>query len=68
MDLRRAMFAVCAGHHVGFHIAMVPARLSPERMDALRELGVDVEAVLKVGAWRTLNDVAVAHVPFPERN
>ena len=60
------MFAVFAGQD-GFYLAMVPAALSRERMeDALHELGVDGEAILEVGGWRTsADDVAVARIPFP---
>ena len=60
------MFVVFAGQD-GFYLAMVPAVLSPERTEeALRELGVDGEASLEVGGWRTTaDDVAVARIPFP---
>ena len=60
------MFAVFAGQD-GFYLAMVPAALSPKRMEeALHEFGVDGEAILEVGGWRTsADDVAVASIPFP---
>ena len=55
------MFAVYSGQ-AGFYLAMVPAALTPERMeDALHELGVDGEAIPEkpVGGrlwmtWRSL--------------
>ena len=43
---------------------MVPAILSEERIEsALNELGIDAEAVLELGGWKTSDDVAVAFVP-----
>jgi hypothetical protein len=51
----------------GFHVALVPAELSPEQVEAaLHELGVEAEAVLELGGWQTAAcGVAVARVPFP---
>jgi hypothetical protein len=47
-----------------------PADLLPQQVEAaFRELGVDAEAVLELGGWRTAGcGVAVAHVPFPGAN
>jgi hypothetical protein len=49
----------------GFYLALVPAALTEERMEAaLHELGVDAQAVFELGGWKsTEDDVAVAHVP-----
>jgi hypothetical protein len=54
----------------GFFVAMVPAELSPEKVEAaLQELGIDGDEVLELGGWRTSSQhVAVAHVPFPGKN
>ena len=51
--------------HGGFYIALVPAVLSQEQVEAaLRELGIDAAAVLELSDWRTSrNNVAVARVP-----
>ena len=53
----------------GFYVAMIPAHLSQEEVNAaLRQLGVEADAVLELGGWRTANcGVAVARVPFPDR-
>jgi hypothetical protein len=63
------MFVIYAGQ-AGFHIALVPAHLSPEQVEsALSEFGVDAKAVLELGDWKTTSDnVAVARVPFPRGN
>lgn len=62
------MFVVHAGFQGGIYIALVPADLTPELVDAaLHELGVDGDAMLELGGWKTPSqNVAVAHVPFPE--
>ena len=54
----------------GFFVAMVPAELSEEQVQAvLQELGVEAEAYLELADWRTAEcGVAVAHVPFPAAN
>jgi hypothetical protein len=64
------MFALHGRFPDGFHIALVPAALSEEQMQAaFDELGIDVEAVLELGGWRTSStSVAVVHVPFPGRD
>jgi hypothetical protein len=61
------MMIVYAGDQGGFYVAMVPAVLSDERLEAaLHELGVDAQAVFELGGWKTTeDDVAVARVPAP---
>ena len=56
--------------HRGFFVALVPAALSPEQLDAaLDEFGIDAAAVLELGDWRTSADnVTVAFVPPLELN
>ena len=56
--------------HGGFFVALVPAALSPEQLDAaLDEFGIDAAAVLELGDWRTSADnVTVAFVPPLELN
>ena len=51
----------------GFFIAMVPAELSSEQVEAaFDELGIDGDAVLELGGWKTAEcGVTAAHVPFP---
>jgi hypothetical protein len=53
----------------GFYVAMISAELSQEEVDAaLRQLGVEAEAVLELGGWKTATcGVAVARVPFPDK-
>jgi hypothetical protein len=53
----------------GFYVAMIPAHLSREEVDAaLRQLGIEAEAVLELGGWKTAEcGVAVARVPFPDK-
>ena len=53
----------------GFYIAMIPSHLSQEEVHtALRQLGVEAEAVFEFGGWKTAKcGVAVARVPFPDR-
>ena len=48
-------------------VFQVSSYLRPSQVDAaLRELGVDAEAILELGGWKTSSDdVAVARVPFP---
>jgi hypothetical protein len=55
------------GQEGGFFLALVPAAITEERLEAaLRELGVDAVAVYELGGWKTTSDnVAVAHVPAP---
>ena len=64
------MLVVHAKFEGGFYVALVPAELSHEQVEAsFREVGVEAEAVLELGGWKTSSDnVAVAHVPFPARN
>jgi len=59
------MLVVHAKFGGGFFIALVPADLSEEQLDAaLNELGVEAAAVLELGDWKTAADnVAVAYVP-----
>ncbi len=54
----------------GFHVALVPAVLNDEQIEAaLNELGVEAAAVLELGDWRTSFDsVAVAFVPPLDAN
>ena len=55
----------------GFFVAMVPAELRDDQVEAaFREIGVDAEAYLELADWRTSSEcgVAVAHVPFPPAN
>ena len=53
----------------GFYVAMIPSHLSQEEVDlVLRQLGVEAEAVLELGGWKTAKcGVAVARVPFPDK-
>ena len=61
------MMVVHARFGGGFYLAMIPAELSQEQIEAaLSELGVDAEAILELGGWKTSgSNVAVARVPFP---
>ena len=54
----------------GFYVALVPAALLPEQVEAaLHELGIEAGEVLELGGWRTTEcGVAVAHVPGLEAN
>ena len=54
----------------GFFIAMVPAELSTEQVEAaFDELGIDGDAVLELGDWKTAEcGVTVAHMRFPPSN
>ena len=66
MDEERPLrMLVVYGQEGGFYVALVPAVVTEERMEAaLRELGVDALAVFELGGWKTTSDnVAVAHVP-----
>lgn len=49
---------------------MVPAELSSEQVEAaFDELGIDGDAGLELGGWKTAEcGVTVAHVPFPPSN
>ncbi len=51
----------------GFFLALVPAVLSLEQVEAaFRELGVEAQQVFELTDWRTTaSDVAVAYVPAP---
>jgi hypothetical protein len=62
------MMIVYAGSESGFYVAMVPAAVTEERLEAaLRELGVDAQATFELGGWRTTSDdVTVARVPALE--
>ena len=64
------MMVVHARFGGGFYLAMIPAELSPEEVEAaLNELGVDGDAMLELGGWKTSeSNVAVARVPFPGVN
>lgn len=61
------MMIVYDGDESGFYVALVPAVVTEERMEAaLRELGVEAEAVFELGGWKNTEDnVAVARVPAP---
>jgi hypothetical protein len=54
----------------GFYIALVPAALSPEQLDAaLNEFGIEGAAVLELSDWRTSGcRVTVAYVPGLDAN
>ncbi len=69
-DPQLRMFVVYTQFEGGLYFALVPAALSDERMQAaLHELGIDADAVFELDGWRrTDDDVAVAYVPFPNRN
>jgi hypothetical protein len=62
------MLVVHTGDKDGFYLALVPAVITEERLEAaLNELGVDARAIYELGGWRqTDDDVAVAFVPAPE--
>ena len=65
------MFVVHVRFGDGFFLVLAPAVLSPEQVSSLilDEVGVDAEAVLELGGWKTTSDdVAVARVPFPGGN
>ena len=64
------MMVVHARFGGGFFVAMIPAELSQEQIEAaLQELGIEAEAVLELGGWKTSrSNVAVARVPFPGEN
>lgn len=49
----------------GFFVAMVPAHLNQEQIEAaLEEIGITADAVLELSGWMTAKcSVAVAHVP-----
>ena len=59
------MMIVYAGSEGGFYLALVPAVLSDERLEAaLNELGVDAQVTFELGGWKNTEDnVAVAFVP-----
>ncbi len=59
------MMIVYAGSEGGFYLALVPAALSLEQVEAaLKELGIEAEQVFELGGWKTTSDdVAVARVP-----
>ena len=61
------MMAVHDRFKEGFFVALVPAELSTEQVEAaFDELGIDGDAVLELDGWRTSKEnVAVAFVPFP---
>ncbi len=64
------MSVVYAGLQGGFYVALVSADLPPQQVEAaLHELGIEAEAVLELGGWKTSgSNVAVAWVPFPGVN
>lgn len=67
---RRLRMLVIHTKHDGFFVALVPAVLSEEQVEAdLHEVGVEPTAVLELSEWRTWGDnVAVARVPGLEEN
>ena len=56
------MLVVHARFTGGFHVAMVPADLLPEQIEAaFKELGIDAAVVLELSDWKTAGSgVAVA--------
>ena len=69
-DPQLKMFVVYSQFEGSFYLALVPAALAEERIQtALRELGVEADALFELDDWRrTEDDVAVVCVPFPNRN
>jgi len=65
------MLVVHARHqHGGCYIALVPADLDPQEVDAaLREVNIEAERVYELGNWQTSSQgVAAAYIPFPGAN
>ena len=64
------MVVVHARFQDGFFIALVPAELSQEQIEAaLQEFGIEAEAVLELSGWKTSEcGLAVARVPGLEAN
>lgn len=56
--------------HGGFYIALVPAVLSEEQVEAaFQEIGIEPAAVLELGDWKAAAcGLTVAFVPFPPSN
>jgi hypothetical protein len=54
----------------GFHVALVPAELSTDQVEAaFDELGIDGDSVLELDGWKTAEcGVTVVHVPPPSSN
>lgn len=67
-QLRMLVVHVRSGDN--FFVALVPAELPPEQVEAaLQEFGIEAEAVLELGGWQTATcGLAVTHVPFPAVN
>jgi hypothetical protein len=67
-DERPLRMMVVYADSSGFYVAMVPASLSLEQVEAaFREFGIEAEQMIELGGWRTSSDdVAVAHVPLPD--
>ncbi len=61
-------FVVRAKFGDGFFVALVPAALSLEQVEAaFHELGIEAEQLFELTDWRTSSEnVAVARVPAPE--
>jgi hypothetical protein len=59
------MLVVHARGGGGFFVALVPAELCDEQVEAaLHELGIEGDAMLELSDWKTSADnVAVAYVP-----
>lgn len=64
------MLVVHARFGGGFHVALVPADLRDDQVEAaFHEVGIEAAAVLELSDWRTTTDnVAVAYVPPLEAN
>ncbi len=64
------MMAVHDRFKEGFFVALVPAELSTEQVEAaFDELGIDGDAMLELDGWKTAEcGVTVARVPFPPSN
>jgi len=69
-ERRLRILVVHAGHGGGFHVALVPADLRDERVEAaVQEVGIEAAAVLELSDWQTsANKVAVAYVPPLDSN
>ena len=64
------MLVVHARFGGGFFVALVPADLRDEQVEAaLQEVGIEAAAVLELSDWKTSWDnVAVAYVPGLDAN
>ncbi len=69
-ERRLRMMVVHAKHGGGFHVALVPADLSDELVEAaFQEVGIEGAAVLELSDWKTTADnVAIAFIPPLDAN